>query len=224
MTAGFCIKSSLIVRNYSQLESPADSVQLTSREKPIVPGSSIRGAMRARAERIVRALGARHLQITKTLFGYAETDSNDKRKGKLRIEESALKECDKQIQCRTKIDRFTGGTIDGALFNSEAMWSQSPTDENLTLKLSCRSCVEAEAGLILLLLKDLWTGDLPLGGEKAIGRGVLQGLYAELNYAGQTVKLAQTAEGKLQISEAGLLEKWVTALVEECGKGDAYNA
>ena len=34
--------------------------------------------------------------------------------------------------------------------------------------------------MLLLLLKDLWTGDLPLGGESSIGRGRLRGLEAKL--------------------------------------------
>ena len=37
-----------------------------------------------------------------------------------------------------------------------------------------------EAGLMLLVLKDLWNGDLAIGGEKNAGRGVLQGLSATI--------------------------------------------
>jgi hypothetical protein len=37
-----------------------------------------------------------------------------------------------------------------------------------------------EVGLLLLLLKDLWTGDLPLGGETGIGRGRMKGREATL--------------------------------------------
>jgi hypothetical protein len=39
-----------------------------------------------------------------------------------------------------------------------------------------------EIGLLLLLLKDLWTGDLPLGGESSVGRGRLNGRWATLTY------------------------------------------
>ena len=37
---------------------------------------------------------------------------------------------------------------------------------------------DSEIGLLLLLLKDLWTGDLPLGGESSVGRGRLTGEWA----------------------------------------------
>ena len=39
-----------------------------------------------------------------------------------------------------------------------------------------------ELGLLLLLLKDLWTGDLPLGGESSVGRGRLRGKEAVMDY------------------------------------------
>ena len=32
----------------------------------------------------------------------------------------------------------------------------------------------------MLLLKDLWTSDLPVGGESSIGRGRLKGIQADL--------------------------------------------
>ncbi|MDQ2999174.1 MAG: hypothetical protein M3R61_19260, partial [Chloroflexota bacterium] len=38
----------------------------------------------------------------------------------------------------------------------------------------------AEVGLLLLLLKDLWMGDLTLGGTSSIGRGRLRGISALL--------------------------------------------
>ena len=43
-----------------------------------------------------------------------------------------------------------------------------------------RNPEQYEIGLLLLLLKDLWTSDLPVGGESSIGRGRLQGLKAEI--------------------------------------------
>ncbi|MGQ9815302.1 MAG: hypothetical protein ACUVR3_09155, partial [Candidatus Roseilinea sp.] len=40
---------------------------------------------------------------------------------------------------------------------------------------------QSEIGLLLLLLKDLWTGDLPLGGESSVGRGRLKGVQAVIS-------------------------------------------
>jgi len=53
--------------------------------------------------------------------------------------------------------------------------------DRVELELELRNPKDYEIGLLLLLLKDLWTGDLPIGGESSIGRGRLQGLSAEIS-------------------------------------------
>jgi hypothetical protein len=50
-------------------------------------------------------------------------------------------------------------------------------------------------GLVLLLLKDLWTGDLPLGGEISVGRGRLKGKQATLTWKRQDVNCTIKANG-----------------------------
>jgi hypothetical protein len=50
------------------------------------------------------------------------------------------------------------------------------------LRLSIRNPEDCQIGLLLLLLKDLWTSDLPLGGTSSIGRGRLAGKLATLTY------------------------------------------
>ena len=79
-------------------------------------------------------------------------------------------------------DRFTGGVID--LFGEKALW-QSDSEPVLTLRYTVWPPQKGEArpgdlGLALLLLKDLWLGDVALGGDQSIGRGRLQGCAALL--------------------------------------------
>ena len=52
----------------------------------------------------------------------------------------------------------------------------------MVMQLSLRQPKPHEVGLLLLLLKDLWTGDLPIGGESGVGRGRLAGLRAEVRH------------------------------------------
>ena len=40
---------------------------------------------------------------------------------------------------------------------------------------------------MLLVLKDLWLGDLAIGGEKGIGRGVFQGKSAVISLADEKI-------------------------------------
>ena len=56
------------------------------------------------------------------------------------------------------------------------------TPAHLEVALRVEKPTEAELGLLLLLLKDLWTGDLPVGGEIGLGRGRFRGKTATLTY------------------------------------------
>ena len=70
-----------------------------------------------------------------------------------------------------------------------------------------------EAGLCVLLLKDLWLGRIAVGGEKSIGRGILEGLHAVIHDRGTRYELSHGQpfdEHTMQI-----LQQYVTALNEE---------
>ncbi|MEO1286653.1 MAG: hypothetical protein AAFV93_02715, partial [Chloroflexota bacterium] len=53
---------------------------------------------------------------------------------------------------------------------------------------------EAQLGLLLLVLKDLWTEDLPLGGESNIGRGRMKGLSGSIEFNNQA-SITITSDG-----------------------------
>ena len=90
-------------------------------------------------------------------------------------------------QTRNRIDRFTGGTIDSALFDSEPIWQVKDSKEGLvSFEVTVKECSENEAGLMFVLLRDLWMGKLTFGGEASIGRGRLHGVRAEVLYNGNT--------------------------------------
>ena len=75
----------------------------------------------------------------------------------------------------------------------------------------------------MLLLKDLWTGDLPVGGTSSIGRGRLQGkdVTITLQKKGEktTFTIVQSSpQENLVINDADSLEKFVSALNKEVNK------
>jgi CRISPR/Cas system CSM-associated protein Csm3 (group 7 of RAMP superfamily) len=86
----------------------------------------------------------------------------------------------------------------------------------LTVKIHVVNPTDYEVGLLLLLLKDLWTGDLALGGESSVGRGRLKGKKADLAHhsAGACQKWQIVANGKKLTIEGDrdALERFVTAL------------
>lgn len=195
INASFWLKHSLIVRSYSNDPNAPDAVHITSHkvgEKTpawVLPGTSLKGAIRARAERIVNTIGkGKPPTLIDNLFGYVREETKDARKGKIRIEEAILPKFVSELQTRIKIDRFTGGTIESALFDTMPVFgfcdkpTMSEPEKIINLQIHIEQCEPYEAGLLLLVLKDLWTGDLAVGGEKNVGRGVFQGILAKINY------------------------------------------
>jgi CRISPR/Cas system CSM-associated protein Csm3 (group 7 of RAMP superfamily) len=188
------IDSSLIIGD-SHPQAIAQKFHLKSNNEPILSGSSLKGAVRARAEKILRTIGF-NLDNEQNLFwinffGH-EGDSKIKeqaRKSRLSVTESFFeKKPNEELQSRIKIDRFTGGTIEGALFDSVPLFQNKDNTACVTFEINIRDFNndkqedKAAAGLLLLVLKDLWTSDLPIGGEKNVGRGRLRGVGATISF------------------------------------------
>lgn len=239
--AWFDIVNSLIIRGYTGNIDDPDAVSIAYAKKDpmghtqyVLPGTSVKGALRHRALRIINTLGGNGEQMLKDFMGWAddkgdETKSKakkksaaDKFKSRLIVEETVIKDVSAELQHRIRIDRFTGGVIEGALFNSKPLWPLAGrTGPMVNIRLAVKNARAWEKGLVMLLLKDLWTEDLPVGGEKNIGRGILRGVRAEVTDAGKSLKIIDV-DGKLNLyNEHGLLEELeqcVKALAEECQK------
>lgn len=117
---------------------------------------------------------------------------------RLEVRETVISTVQPLIQNRIRIDRFTGGVYGSALFNEAPVFYQGGKP-GVKISLSLRAArlkkngkletdeefqkrTSGEIGLLLLLLKDLWTADLAIGGESSIGRGRLRGIEASLAY------------------------------------------
>lgn len=222
--ASFCLKDSLIVRSYSADPLAPDAVHIQSGKKPVLPGTSLKGAIRSRAERILKTLGKSE-EILYKLFGRVDTEDDEipdgsagekqkkeAQRGRVVVDEVVLPDYGAELQTRIKIDRFTGGTIKGALFETMPLFSDQ--DGNKPIKnvtITIRDYEPYEAGLMLLVLKDLWTGDLAVGGEKNIGRGVFEGIQAEITWGTKKVTLKKETDG-LSSGDRAALEAFVSAL------------
>lgn len=87
---------------------------------------------------------------------------------------------DKKIHNHVKIDRFTGGAIDGALFDEEALIVHPDEPEKLELELlvDVDERINEDQRIILAFeeaLKDVCKGLLPLGGNVNKGYGQFEG-------------------------------------------------
>jgi CRISPR/Cas system CSM-associated protein Csm3 (group 7 of RAMP superfamily) len=125
--AAFSLKNSLIIGSNASGSDEVDKGHLKSNGKPILSGTSIKGAIRDRAVKIINTLkeDASGEDFIKETFGWVDNKAKSKEKYKSRVivDESFIDESvTEETQTRIKIDRFTGGTISGALFKSKPIW------------------------------------------------------------------------------------------------------
>ena len=228
--ATFALAGSMLVRWVGDVGDP-DLVHIRSyrpgagggKEVPVLPGTSLAGALRARALRILNTLSTsgQSEKLVEKIFG-PTLGAGDGRKVRPRASRLVVEEAEIEnpteplIQTRVSIDRFTGGTRHGALFTEQPVYAKDET--RLRVVLTLRNPEDWEIGLLLLLLKDLWTEDLPVGGEASVGRGRLRGREASLtlrrNGASRTWQIAERKEGLEVTGEGGAkqLETFVDAL------------
>jgi CRISPR/Cas system CSM-associated protein Csm3 (group 7 of RAMP superfamily) len=189
---------------------------------PILSGTSLAGALRARALRISKTLGTdeRAESTINRLFGLKIKSPKDRpTASRLIVNEAIVENTMDLVQSRIKIDRFTGGSFPTALFSEQPVFGKNNT--MIRIAVAIQQPTDAEIGLLLLLLKDLWTGDLPLGGEISVGRGRLQGIIARLNFKQANRKdpenwVIEKADESLKTSGVvENLETFVDAFVEE---------
>ncbi|MEA1883592.1 MAG: RAMP superfamily CRISPR-associated protein [Thermotogota bacterium] len=230
ITANLKLKTSLLIRSYSADPNAPDTSYMTSDGKAVLAGSSVKGALRQRGEKIINTLTQNEektREMIKHLFGYVETENGEGEKIKSRFyTKETYKNINHEIdriQARIKIDRFTGGTIKTALFDEMPLWPED-SDDLFTVSYTIKDCKEWEVGLALLILKDLMTADLPIGGGKTIGRGLFIGHTAEINYKNKKYQIRQTNPIEMEPEKKEQLEQYVKAFNKAIREGEAIHA
>ncbi|MEC4805717.1 MAG: RAMP superfamily CRISPR-associated protein [Jaaginema sp. PMC 1079.18] len=186
-----------------------------SRSKlPILSGTSLVGVLRHRAERIVNTL-KKPTTIIDEIFGpdFSQDKTKQAKASRLIVHESVIENTAELVQTRIAIDRFTGGAYHGALFQEQPVFANDETE--LKLEIELRNPIEHEIGLLLLLLKDLWTEDLPVGGGSSVGRGRLKGKKATMTWKDSIWEIEKNGDNFLKITpeiEKGKLETYVSEL------------
>ncbi len=205
--AKFALVNSIIIRAYSEKPDLPDAVNITSNEEFVLPGTSLKGAIRNRALKILKTIkndGAE--QKINQLFGIAGKNKGrekiESHKSRVQVEEKVIKNALPELQNRIKTDRFTGGTIKTALFNSMPLWGWNEQNESIIVNISIRDYQPWEAGLMLQVLKDMWCEDLAIGGEKNVGRGILKGTSALIRWQN---KNQQEIELEIKSEEKGII-------------------
>lgn len=173
------ILGDLLIRSPNAQADGPDVMHLTSGGQPVVTGTSLTGVIRAQALRIARLVhglnrpDAEKRWIT-PIFGPREegirNPAHQPQGARLRVAEGPIANGYSQRVTRVAIDRFTQGVVPTALFEE-----QPHVGGTVQLRFEIRNPLDGELGLLLLVLKDLLTGQLPIGGASSVGRGVLIG-------------------------------------------------
>ena len=216
VTADFALTGALIVRDSVDPLAAADAekspdarMKTNAAGQNIIPGTTLKGVLRHRAAYILYALGKEQTQAEAFIDRLMGTTAA---RGRFIVEEAVV-DAEMHTQMRSRIDRFTGGTIPSALFSTAPVWREKDGGRSVTLRFGVRQATKQEAGLCVLLLKDLWLGRTAIGGEKSIGRGTLEGLHAVIHYRGRCYELTQGQSFAADTVQT--LQGYVTALCEE---------
>lgn len=182
----------LLIRSPGTGREGPDVSHLRSAGRPVLPGTSVAGALRARALRIARLVREDKQDAelwVERIFGPRIKDRDESQQirpaaSRLRVAEAFVENSRPRTQTRIALDRFTQGVAEGALF-------QECTEEggSATVTMELLNPQPGELGLVLLLLKDVVHGRLAFGGSSSVGRGWMRGSVNVIFEDGHAAKL-----------------------------------
>ena len=163
------LKGGISVRKYSMEPNKADFEQLMCADKPVIPGSSWNGVIRACAKELLQELvsdkEAEHFM--KCWFG--EVDGKKSWQSDVVIAESIIYGGQDRIMTRNKISRFDSSTQSGALYTEKTHYFGTTVLEFMVKK---KPGYEAMLGLLQLVVEEICRGQVAVGGQTAVGRGI----------------------------------------------------
>jgi CRISPR/Cas system CSM-associated protein Csm3 (group 7 of RAMP superfamily) len=186
VAARFLLPGSMLIRSYSVNAGDPDASHIHCNHQPVIPGSSWNGAIRHAIHHLLDELEATaelKEQMLDSLFGFVKEDKRgaSQRKPKnsktpdtasasrLRVAESVIHNSKSLRYCRNKIDRFTGGVVESALFDETPVYTGQ-----VELTIEINEPHDHEKALVLLAIKDIGCGIQPIGGGANVGRGILE--------------------------------------------------
>lgn len=126
------------------------TVSIQEQGVPILPGSSIKGAIRSRVAQIAALLGEGGVE--EALFGRGSADGDNGMAGQVIVDDVRLSNSQKQEISRIRINRFTAGVIRQGLFTEEPLCSP------VKINLSVPEEQAALCGYLVYALRDLGLG------------------------------------------------------------------
>ena len=175
-----------------------------------IPGTSVKGVLRHQCVRILNVLG-RGATMTDKLFGYSNDKTKKSHKGRVLVNEVYFDRAyTQEEQHRIRVDKFTGGVMNGALFADHPLRNTKGEKLTFPLHIRIKDCTDSEAGLTMLLVKDLMTGQVTMGANRTIGCGRIRGNSVTIRYNDESYVIDGT--GKVVTGQVETLESLVQSL------------
>lgn len=160
------------IKTQSRLKEKTDTTALTltnNNNIAVVPGASLNGALRAYAYKLAKK------DHKEELF----RDSNNNDTNTRYVIDDLYIEGNLIAKQRTRINRFTGGADDGALFDEQVFIPKALVDntaEKIRFNISFYKDIDSEAKKYLIkAVEALCNGFIALGAETSIGYGIFEG-------------------------------------------------
>ena len=162
---------SIAVSDYGKEAPDAMNIRNAAKEY-IVPGSSLKGALRSQMEKIAGYLGQN--QVILDSFGEKGNSEKSGTIGNLSFYDTIVGEKEDndtaEISYRIHIDKFTGG-----VFQKELL-AEKNISGNLRFKITIadRNNPDKTCGLLLMALRDLGIGTMNIGSGYSTGKGIIK--------------------------------------------------
>jgi len=234
----------VLVKSPESAENDADYKNVKSGDKFVIPGSSFKGILRSRMERIANYFGIKN--EIEELFGNVspgsyQEDTNDEVNGegienaedenkkdkyslsRIFVGEAAIDEIkqegDRSFKKYNKIhiDKFTGGVMNTALMGEIPV--QGNTSFNvLYKKLGNSEKDNLAVGLITFALRDLGTENLAVGSGNSTGRGRFKASKMVISDSDTVIEI--DFDNKSISPNKDILNRYIEAVRSYAGKGE----
>lgn len=169
-TEGELLVKSIAVSEYGKGAPDSMNIQNAAKEY-IVPGSSLKGAVRSQMEKIAGYIGKKY--VIEETFGKPGNAAEEGKIGNIVFYDTVVgnrEDNDRaQIKNRIHIDKFTGGVMHGGLFNEKNVSG----DMQLRIMIQDRNNPDETCGLLLMALRDMAVGVMSVGGGYNVGKGII---------------------------------------------------
>lgn len=166
------LQGGISIRRYSTEPGKADYEHLKCNGKPVIPGTSWNGAIRSACGKVLERLGVEKDEVNafiKEWFGYVTAKAA--RQSRIVIGESILEGAKEVPTTRNSVNRFSAATKSGALYTGISCYGGTTS---LNLMIPKVGEYKTLLGVLMLVMKEIQTGYLPIGGQAAIGNGIFE--------------------------------------------------